>query len=325
MVFNRQPDVIIAGLDRQPFLDQMAGQKPDCIGINCYAADLPDPWLSITPDWDSVAALALDHLLRNGHRNIGMLWVGHHQWPDHLRRSMEELGVEHDITVLQHAVAGTQQFAWHVSVLEWLRDQQTPMAVVIEPLLATAVIQAARERPAYARGSRHPLCLDEDELTATTYHRELTTIELPGVAIGRHCARIIGGLVEQRHHSFPPNDLLAAQSTELTAVEDPVVAHALAIIKREFHQPLRITDLLRSLNISRRSLEQHFQRQLGRSPLAELQRVRLDHARSLLQQTSLSIEDIARRCGYNSATHFGRIFRQHTGVSGFALASTTFL
>jgi len=42
---------------------------------------------------------------------------------------------------------------------------------------------------------------------------------------------------------------------------------------------------------------------------------RIIHAKNLLTETSLSIGEIAEQCGYKSAIHFSRQFKQHTGVS----------
>ena len=47
----------------------------------------------------------------------------------------------------------------------------------------------------------------------------------------------------------------------------------------------------------------------------EIERVRLSHARDLLAGNGFPIEEIARLSGFNSSTHFGRIFLSRFGAT----------
>lgn len=49
------------------------------------------------------------------------------------------------------------------------------------------------------------------------------------------------------------------------------------------------------------------------SPLDDLIETRLRQARQLLQQTAMPVERIAEACGFGSAAHFSRLFRQRVG------------
>lgn len=50
--------------------------------------------------------------------------------------------------------------------------------------------------------------------------------------------------------------------------------------------------------------------------------LRIAHARELLIQTDKPIADISYLCGYNSSSHFCRVFKEHTGVSPFRYKSS---
>ena len=69
------------------------------------------------------------------------------------------------------------------------------------------------------------------------------------------------------------------------------------------------------VGVSRRVLERRFQQWLGRSPKAEILRVQIEAAKTLLVQSELSIEAIARQCGIASFKYFGQVFRRETGVT----------
>jgi transcriptional regulator GlxA family with amidase domain len=44
-------------------------------------------------------------------------------------------------------------------------------------------------------------------------------------------------------------------------------------------------------------------------------RLRLQHAKNLLLESTMSIKEIAQRCGYHRQHEFARAFRQQTGVA----------
>ena len=54
---------------------------------------------------------------------------------------------------------------------------------------------------------------------------------------------------------------------------------------------------------------------LGMSPRDMMLRLRLQHAKNLLLESSLTIKEIAERCGYVRQHEFARSFRQQTGVT----------
>lgn len=63
------------------------------------------------------------------------------------------------------------------------------------------------------------------------------------------------------------------------------------------------------------SLRHLFKRVFGCSPREMMQRLRFQHAKSLLLESRSSIKDIADRCGYQRQHEFSRAFRRQTGVS----------
>ena len=58
-----------------------------------------------------------------------------------------------------------------------------------------------------------------------------------------------------------------------------------------------------------------FRRYEGCTVVSYLTRLRMDYAESLLMTTNFSVQQVALRLGYDSVSHFCRIFRAHTGLS----------
>ena len=45
-----------------------------------------------------------------------------------------------------------------------------------------------------------------------------------------------------------------------------------------------------------------------------LTQCRIEEARRLLRTTELKVEEVARRVGFTSASHFAEVFRKHVGM-----------
>jgi AraC family carnitine catabolism transcriptional activator len=94
---------------------------------------------------------------------------------------------------------------------------------------------------------------------------------------------------------------------------DPVLERALSIMERNIEEPVSCTAIARSIGLSQRQLQRLFARDLGMSPVRQYQLVRLSRAHALLQQTGLSITEIAVGAGFGSLEHFCRLYRRQFG------------
>lgn len=63
------------------------------------------------------------------------------------------------------------------------------------------------------------------------------------------------------------------------------------------------------------SVRHAFRKAFGCSPREMLQRLRMEHAKNLLLESSLSIKEISARVGYVAQHDFNRMFHRHTGMA----------
>ena len=100
-----------------------------------------------------------------------------------------------------------------------------------------------------------------------------------------------------------------------TGVRHEKLAAALSLMRSNLEEPLtpgRIADLV---GLSVRQLERLFSKYLQTTPKVYYTRLRLDYARSLLLQTNMRIIDVALAAGFNSQTHFAKVYRRYFGKS----------
>jgi transcriptional regulator GlxA family with amidase domain len=80
-------------------------------------------------------------------------------------------------------------------------------------------------------------------------------------------------------------------------------------------EPVTLATLSRVAALSPFYLVRVFKAHVGVPPYRYLTSLRVARARTLLESSSLSVTQVAHRCGFGSASHFSTVFRSHTGLS----------
>ncbi|MCC6579367.1 MAG: helix-turn-helix transcriptional regulator [Phycisphaeraceae bacterium] len=96
-----------------------------------------------------------------------------------------------------------------------------------------------------------------------------------------------------------------------------VVDHAIRFMRTKLDETpsasLDLADIADAAGVSREHLCRRFRRAMGVGPMEALRILRLDMAMGLLARSNLPMSEIAQRCGFASADHFSRRFRDLYG------------
>ncbi len=98
-------------------------------------------------------------------------------------------------------------------------------------------------------------------------------------------------------------------------VQNAKVLSIIEFMEANIAEPLPLVDIARYVGLSRRQIERLFQQHMGRSPARYYLEVRLDRARHLLMQSTIPVVDVAIACGFVSASHFSKCYREMYGKS----------
>lgn len=107
-------------------------------------------------------------------------------------------------------------------------------------------------------------------------------------------------------------------------IEDPLVNAAVDVILRSWHDGFFGVDALAdTLETHRSSLSRRFKKATGSTLLDYINSLRMHHAAHLLRHTGLTINEIARQCGFADPNYFAKKFRARFGKSPSALRGTS--
>ena len=93
------------------------------------------------------------------------------------------------------------------------------------------------------------------------------------------------------------------------------LANAISYIENHYLEPLTLDAIAANSNISVRHLNRLFQSYNQTTPMAYLQRLRLQRACVLLKHTHHPITKISYDCGFNDSNYFTRQFSKTLGIS----------
>jgi transcriptional regulator GlxA family with amidase domain len=96
-------------------------------------------------------------------------------------------------------------------------------------------------------------------------------------------------------------------------VRHPKLLSVIELMEANLEEPLGRLQLAKQADLSTRQLERLFRKYLGRSPARYYLELRLNRARLLLLQTNMSVIDVALACGFVSASHFSKCYRDYFG------------
>lgn len=321
---NMPVDGIIAYLE-DSYVHQLVARGVPTIDISNWLDVTPFP--QVVPDDVTIGRMAGEYLADLGLRNVGFIGFS----SVHFNRlrfegfsdALRKVGIVPDVcswndTLPQNfkAPRGVRE-----GVLAWLLKLPKPVGIFgVNDKVAAEVLEICR-----ASGIKVPeevcvLGVDDDELITRVAYPPLSSIALHAQKIGFEAARLLdslmaGGKPPKAPILLPPEGVVARQSTNLLAIEDPDVVAAVRYIREHVHQHITVRHLLEAVPVNRRYLERKFKEAIGRTPLQEIRRVRLEKAKELLAATDLSMPAIAKRSGFPNPERLANVFHDMTGMT----------
>ncbi|MDA8870495.1 GlxA family transcriptional regulator [Rhizobiaceae bacterium] len=98
-------------------------------------------------------------------------------------------------------------------------------------------------------------------------------------------------------------------------VQNTRILSIIEMMEANLTEPQTLVEIAGRAGLSRRQIERLFRGHMGRSPARYYLEIRLDRARHLLLQSTLPVIEVAVACGFVSASHFSKCYRELYGRS----------
>lgn len=281
------------------------------------------PW--VETDDRKIAQLAIQHFFEKGFRHLAFCGEGSFNWSRWRR----------DAFVAEAKKAGINALVFHVDddssgmtwpharrrLMRWLAELPEPCGLMaaydsLARRLIDLCIQASRRVPE----SIAILGVDDDPLLCQLATPPLSSIvpdsEGAGYAAAEQLDSIMSGKKIKRLDTLlPPLGIATRQSTDTFAVEDKDVSVSAHYILAHACDGIQVDDIVKQTQLTRRALETRFKKALGKTPHALIIETRLSKAERCLRETTLTLEQIADRCGFEYPEYLSVLFKKHRNMT----------
>ncbi len=275
-------------------------------------------------DENALVDTAIDHFLARGITQIAWCQLVNRAWCTFRRtaltRRLADRGLSLDAGYVPRRSRPMRWFDQRDELMRWLATLPHATGVMCaNDLCGTRLLEAARLAGVAVPEQVAVVGVDNDLVLCDLTWPPLSSVDQNAELIGYQSAQLLhemlsGSAAPSEPIWIAPSGVVTRRSSDIVAIGQPDVVAAVRYIRDHAFRGINVDDVRRHVPVSRSQLERLFRQHLGRSPRAEIQRVRLDHAKRLLQG-SHSMTEIARRCGFSSSQYFANVFRREFGMT----------
>jgi LacI family transcriptional regulator len=281
-------------------------------------ADLP----YVETDDAAIAALAADHFLERDFRHFAFLGDDRFQWSNNRCRAfVEALSVKrHDVAVFAHQRRTPSPADDDEAVEAWLVGLPKPVALLAcYDIRGRQAIDACRRAGIAVPDEVAVLGVDDDDVLCGLASPPLSSVIPDAIGAGRRAAELLeqlmrGESLERSEWLLPPLGIAVRQSTDVLAIDDPLVVAAVRQIRDHACDGIKVADVARVLKTTRRVLENRFTKRVGHTPHEEIARVQFRRVEQLLRETELPLATIATRAGFRHTEYMTVAFTKRHGM-----------
>jgi LacI family transcriptional regulator len=279
------------------------------------------PW--VETDDEAISRLAAEHLLERGFKHFAYCGDPRFNWSVWREKYFaQRIGAAgYQVHCFGGERAGADLASQVEAIRRWLDTLPKPIGVMAcYDIRGLQVLDACRRAGWVVPGEVAVIGVDNDELLCDLASPPLSSVIPNAHRAGYEAAALLdrmmaGKTVPASARLIAPKGIVARQSTDVLAVDDRDIARAVHFIREEACTGINVSDILRVVPLSRRVLEQRFQRLLGRTPREEILQVRLNRVKQYLVETKLSLYEIAERTGFEHVEYLSVVFKRETGMT----------
>ena len=319
-------DGIIAALNTPAEANCAKGLSLPIVNISATLAKTPVPRVSC--DSRVVGELAAEHLVERGFQQFafyGLRGVAYSALRQEGFNARLAVAGCRSVSVLMPPTYRARSLQWRDQqrkLVHWLGRLPKPVGLLaVTDYRARQVLDACRQVGLRVPQQVAVIGVDNEEVICGHVQPRLSSVARNNVQEGYHAAAMLSLLLRRKpvpsmEETIAPIGVVARESTETVAFQDPRLCEAIDYLNEHIASPLGVQELASHVGVSRRWMEYAFREALGESPYQYIRRRRLKLAQRLLETNSRTkIYEIAQQTGFSSAKQFSMAFSQEFGTS----------
>jgi LacI family transcriptional regulator len=324
-------DGIISRSFNQKVVDMVRATGIPAVELRAYRANQAIPFVGV--DNHLLGKMVAEHFLERGFRHFGCYALDTESFQEERLDAFTERRDSFVTSITQHGFPcdcyqqpdfGDELPAWRTrqeELITWVRKLHKPCGIMANTdRFGFWLLDACRSAGIAVPEEVAVVAVGDDESLCEMATPPMSSVHFPGAKAGYEAAAMLDRLmsgkpVEEKRVYLPPTGISMRASSDIVAVDDKLVAHALRMMRDRVLNRLTVDDIADAVGTSRRTLERRMRDVIGRSPQEEIQRLKLNIAKELLAETNLTMEQVAYRSGILHAPYLVRLFRKCIGMT----------
>ena len=317
-------DGIIARVENQHIADELLRVGVPVVDVSVGLQRSPFP--RVATDNQAVSRLAAEHLMERGLRHFGYCGAAQYHWSvlrscffsDHIRQAGFEC------SIFDGAASAKKPDSWEQEIdkiTAWLNKLPKPVGVLAcYDIRGQQVLEACRRGDLQVPDEVAVIGIHNDELLCDLCDPPLTSVIPNARRAGYESAALLARMMAGEKFSrqvvlLDPVGIAIRQSTDVVALDDPRISQAMRYIREHACERITVEDILRAIPMSRTVFERRFKQVLNCTPHEHILRARINHVKTLLTTTDLTLAVIAERTGFEHSEYLSVAFKRAAGVS----------
>jgi LacI family transcriptional regulator len=318
-------DGIISRATTPKLLDSIAKTGVPLVEVTDRHGDVRLP--QVRSDDAAIGRMGAEHLIERGFERFAFCGFKGEAWSKRREDAFVE-AVEHNDSFLcsryNSAWHGRAARAWEDEqqcLVDWLKEFTPPFAVMAcNDIRGQHVIDACSTLQLAVPEEVSVIGVDNDELLCRVCSPPLSSVIPNAETVGFRAAEMLAKLMDgdtpaEQSQLIQPLGVATRQSTDVVAIDDPVLAAALHYIREHACRGISVEEVVRQNPISRSTLERQVRKYLGRTPQEEIRHVQIKRVKELLMTTDLPAERIAGLCGFEHPEYLHVVFKRVAGMT----------
>ena len=315
---------IIARIETPAIAERVKKVNVPTIDVSAGRLIPTTPW--VETDDRAIVQMAIDHLMDCGLIKLAYFGDPFYSWSKlrykYFCEITDKLGIETFAFHLpKRPIHQVQWYAIEGEISKWLHSLPKPIGIMAcADLCGHPLLEICKHYNIHVPEDIAVVGVDDDQLLCKLSNPPLSSVKTNPYETGMKAAALLDDLmngkeVEVKKYAFKPLRVNKKSSTDILAINDPLISQAVSIMRDNAQNNIKVEDILKHLPLSRRVFEQRFKKVLNRTPHQQMLMIRINYMRELLATSTKTLQEISEIMNIDNPEYLSVLFKRETGMT----------